>query len=87
MLCRGSILAFMTSLVSLAAAVEVPELEENHIFMPPWGFGLMAFTIFLLLFALLWAFRNTAARFGAPRGQGHHGGPAPESHKKHGASH
>ena len=60
----------MTSLVSLAAAADVPELEENHIFMPPWGFGLMAVLIFALLFALLWASRNTAARFGAPKGHG-----------------
>lgn len=57
----------MTSLVSLAAASEVPELHENHIFMPPWGFGLFAVVLFALLFALLWAFRNTAARFGDPQ--------------------
>ena len=63
-------LAFMTSFVSLVAAVDVPELEENHIAMPPWAFGLMALCIFGLLFALLWAFRNTAARFGAPKGHG-----------------
>lgn len=70
-LCRGSILAFMTSFVSLVSEVEVPELEENHIAMPAWGFGLMALCIFALLFALLWAFRNTAARYGAPKGHGH----------------
>lgn len=57
----------MTSLVSLTAASEVPELHENHIFMPAWGFGLFAIVLFALLYALLWAFRNTAARFGEPQ--------------------
>lgn len=61
---KGSILAFMTSsLVSLASKVEVPELEENHLFMPAWGYGLVAIALFTLLFLFLWSFRNTAARY------------------------
>lgn len=52
-----------SSLVSLVAAAEVPELEENHIFMPAWGYGLVALSLFLLLFLFLWSFRNTAARY------------------------
>ena len=52
-----------SSLVSLAAKVEVPELEENHLFMPAWGYGLVALCLFALLFAFLWSFRNTAARY------------------------
>lgn len=62
----------MTSHVLLAVE-KVPELEENHLAMPAWGFYILAIAIFALLFALLWAFRNTAARFGAPRGNAGHG--------------
>lgn len=53
-----------SSLVSLTAAVAVPELEENHLFMPAWAYGLVALALFAFCFGLLWAFRNTAARFG-----------------------
>lgn len=33
--------------------------------MPPIGYGLTALAVFLVLLAVLWSFRNTAAKFGA----------------------
>jgi len=50
-----------SSLVKFAPDSSVPKLEENHLPMPHWTYGIIAFCVFLLLLGILWTFRNTAA--------------------------
>lgn len=50
-----------SSLVKYATDSSVPKLEENHLPMPHWMYGGIAFCVFLLLLGILWTFRNTAA--------------------------
>lgn len=73
----------MTSLVSLAAEADVPPLHKNPEFMSPWGYAGVAVAVFLLLFLLLWAFRNTAARFGQAAPKGTTPGATSTSHGAH----
>ncbi|AKU16502.1 hypothetical protein [Luteipulveratus mongoliensis] len=52
-----------SSLISFAAAEG--EHAERELPMPPIGYGLCAIGFFLILLAILWSFRNTAAKLGA----------------------
>ncbi|MDE9367607.1 hypothetical protein PZ938_18480 [Luteipulveratus sp. YIM 133132] len=50
-----------SSLISFASA----ETEHGReLPMPPIGYGLIAIGFFLVLLAILWSFRNTAAKLG-----------------------
>ncbi|MDF8263328.1 hypothetical protein [Luteipulveratus flavus] len=50
-----------SSLISFASA----EAEHGReLPMPPIGYGLIAIGFFLVLLAILWSFRNTAAKLG-----------------------
>ncbi|NHN54250.1 hypothetical protein G9U51_00435 [Calidifontibacter sp. DB0510] len=51
--------------VSLLAEPEVPPLREHELPMPPWMYGALGLLFFAVCLGILWAFRNTAARFGA----------------------
>ena len=62
-----------SSLISFAA--EGGEHGGRELPMPPIGYGLVAISFFLVLLAILWSFRNTAAKIGEhdqQRHQGHH---------------
>ena len=47
----------------------VAETEEatRELPMPVIAYFLIAFTVFLVLLAITWSFRNTAAKLGTPR--------------------
>ncbi len=53
---------------------------ERHLPMPVYMFPIIAMAIFLLLLAITWAFRGTAAKLGGAA-HGAHGGPA--EHTEH----
>ena len=55
----------MTSLVSLVAEYDVPELRENHLPMPHWAYGAIALAVFLSMLLFLWMFRHAAAGYGS----------------------
>lgn len=51
-----------SSLISFVAEGEAHTTRELP--MPPIGYGLVAMGVFLALLAVLWSFRNTAAKLG-----------------------
>ena len=59
----------MTSTVATLAAKGTEELRVLP--LPAWAFGVIAFSSFLLLLAVLWSFRNTAAKYDSPARAGH----------------
>jgi len=56
-------MSFMSSAAALAAAgtENIRELP-----MSPYAFGAVSFAFFLVLLAVLWTFRNTAAKYDKP---------------------
>jgi hypothetical protein len=46
---------------ALAVAADTAE-KPRHLALPPWGFSLIALTIFFVLFAITWAFRSVGNR-------------------------
>lgn len=70
---RNRYCVYMNSaLSSFVAEPPVQELVERYLYMPSWGYGLIAVGVFTLLFLILMSFRNTAARYGgaAPKAKG-----------------
>lgn len=61
-----------SSLVSFVADNSVPPLTKHELPMAHLAYGGIAFGVFLLMLALLWSFRNTAAK------------PRPQSGRKSG---
>lgn len=61
-----------SSLVSFVTDDSVPALHEHELPMAHLAYGGIAFGVFLLMLALLWSFRNTAAK------------PRPQSGRKSG---
>ncbi len=59
-----------SSLVSFAADDSVPELREHELPMAHLAYGIIAFSVFLLLLGILWSFRNTAGKPRSPRSSG-----------------
>jgi len=77
-------MSFMPSAATLAAAgTELRELP-----MSPFAFGAISFAVLLVLLAVLWTFRNTAAKYDTPirvreesdGPQGTRGGTDPGAH-------
>ncbi|MBC9956867.1 hypothetical protein [Yimella sp. cx-51] len=64
----------MTSRVLAFAAEEVPPLHHNELPMPHWMYGAIALAVFMLMFGVLWSFRNTAPKMS-------------EQHDAHGSQH
>ena len=56
-------MSFMPSAAALAAA-GTEKLRELP--MSPYAFGAISFASFLVLLAVLWTFRNTAAKYDTP---------------------
>lgn len=54
----------LTSTVAALAAAGT--LTVRKLPMPAWSYGVIAFASFLVLLAVLWTFRNTAAKYDAP---------------------
>ena len=46
---------------TLATAAQTAE-KPRHLPLPPWGFSLIAFSVFFLLFLITWAFRSVGNR-------------------------
>jgi hypothetical protein len=71
-------MSFMPTVVTLATA---GPLTPRQLPMSPYAYWAISFGSFLVLLALLWAFRNTAAKYDTPAGAGHGGsGVAPGPH-------
>jgi hypothetical protein len=69
---------FMPTVGTLATA---GTLTARQLPMSPYAYWAISFGSFLVLLALLWAFRNTAAKYDTPVGAGHDGsGNAPGSY-------
>ena len=58
-----------SSLVSFVTDDSVPALKEHRLPMSHIAYGVIAFSVFLLLLAVLWSFRNTAGRTRPPAGR------------------
>lgn len=56
-------MSFMSSVVTLAAAGNETVRELP---LPAWLYGALAFTCFMALLGVLWAFRNTALKYDTP---------------------
>ena len=54
------------SLTSTVASLATAVAEGVETPPPTWAFGLTAFVCFMALLGVLWAFRNTAARYDTP---------------------
>lgn len=53
----------MTSRVlALVTEPDVPPLQHNEIPMPHWAYGVVALAVFMLMFGILWSFRNTSPK-------------------------
>ena len=55
--------------------------------MPVIAYFLIAFSVFLVLLAITWSFRNTAAKLGSPRRAPGAGTPADHGHDTDGHHH
>lgn len=51
-----------SSLVTFVTDNSVPPLQEHSLPMPHIAYGVIAIGVFLSMLALLWSFRNTAAK-------------------------
>jgi hypothetical protein len=66
-----------TSVLQALAA----ESTHNALPMPPYAYGLMAMTFFLVLLGVLWSFRNTNNKYAPPsQSHGTHGQVGHGSH-------
>ena len=63
-------MSFMPAVATLATAGTV-KLRELP--MSPYAYWAISFASFLVLLAVLWAFRNTAAKYDSPAKVGHGG--------------
>jgi hypothetical protein len=50
----------LPSVAKFAANPNVPPLQEHHLPLPHWAYGLLALGFFAVLLGILWMFRNTA---------------------------
>ncbi|MHB1474537.1 MAG: hypothetical protein ACYDDU_04420 [Dermatophilaceae bacterium] len=60
------------SFTPTAATLATAQTTVRELPMPPWAFGAIAFGSFVVLLGVLWAFRNTAAKYDKPDPGAHH---------------
>jgi hypothetical protein len=59
---------------TVAALATAGTVKLRELPMSPYAYWALSFASFLVLLGLLWAFRNTAAKYDTP-GRAEHGGP------------
>jgi hypothetical protein len=69
------------------ALVTEGEEAARELPMPVIAYFVIAFSIFLVLLAVTWSFRNTAAKLGSPRRAPGAGTPADHGHDTDGHHH